>query len=171
MPEDFIRYDVLIENALRGVVFKAMSIVARDGLPGKHHFYITFDTTHPDVSIPDYLRQQYPEEMTIVLQHQFYDLKVDDEGFSVILSFNNVRERLSIPFKAITLFADPAVNFALQFKAEEVVEKKKKKEFVFKDSWDEPHYKEEKKEPEPKKEEGFGKVISLDSFRKKQTSE
>jgi hypothetical protein len=86
-----------------------------DGLPGDHHFYITFMTDYPGVSIPDYLRDRYPGEMTIVLQYQFYDLGVDKEKMNVTLSFNNVPERLVIPLGAITIFADPSVNFALQF--------------------------------------------------------
>ncbi|MDX9689419.1 MAG: ClpXP protease specificity-enhancing factor SspB [Alphaproteobacteria bacterium] len=117
MAVDHIRYDTLIENALRDVVHKAMAKVAQNGLPDEHHFYISFLTHHPSVDIPDYLREKYPDEMTIVLQHQFFGLTVDETGFSVLLSFNNVRERLVIPFAAITTFADPAVNFALQFQS------------------------------------------------------
>jgi uncharacterized protein len=166
MPEDLIRYDVLIENALRDVVYQAMSKVARDGLLEDHHFYITFQTTHPGVDIPDYLKKQYPDEMTIVLQHQFFGLKVDKDGFSVMLSFNNVRERLSIPFKAITTFADPSVNFALQFQTPGAVEE------------DEPRGEASEVPDEAKDkvvssdgvvEEKRGEVISLDSFRKRQT--
>jgi len=167
MAEDYIRYDILIENALRDVVYQAMAKAAHDGLLGDHHFYITFQTDYPGVDIPAYLRAQYPEEMTIVLQYQFYDLKVDKEGFSVMLSFNNVRERLSIPFKAITVFADPSVNFALQFRSERESEDAfpplaaKKAGIPVK----------EKKEKgiglSPAGEEKRGEVISLDSFRKK----
>lgn len=117
MSEDLIRYDMLIEGALREVVKQAMGKVVQTGLPGEHHFYISFLTKHQGVEIPDYLREKYPGEMTIVLQHQFFGLTVTEEGFSVMLSFNNVRERLTIPFAAITTFADPSVNFALQFQA------------------------------------------------------
>ncbi|MCL2469429.1 MAG: ClpXP protease specificity-enhancing factor SspB [Alphaproteobacteria bacterium] len=115
MSTDHIRYDTLIETALREVVHQAMAKVVQNGLPGDHHFYISFLTRFPNVEIPDYLREKYPDEMTIVLQHQFFGLTVNDVGFSVMLSFNNVRERLVVPFAAITTFADPSVNFALQF--------------------------------------------------------
>jgi hypothetical protein len=106
----------MVESALRGVVREAIEEVIEEGeLPGDHHFYITFMTDYPGVKIPAYLRDRYPGEMTIVLQYQFYDLKVDDEKMGVTLSFNNVPERLEIPLSAITIFADPSVNFALQF--------------------------------------------------------
>ena len=105
----------MVETALRGVVKQAVEEVMKDGLVGDHHFYITFLTDHPGVSIPDYLRDRYPGEMTIVLQFQFYDLDVDDEKMQVTLSFNNIPEKLVIPLAAITIFADPSVNFALQF--------------------------------------------------------
>ena len=165
MAEDYIRYDVLIENALRDVVRQAMTKASRDGLMGDHHFYITFHTSFPGVTIPDYLRKQYPEEMTIVLQFQFHDLKVDKDGFSVMLSFNNVRERLSMPFKAITTFADPSVNFALQFQTTDDEEEEPRT----KGNASLGGYKAKAKpatgeEPMPEKR---GEVISLDSFRKK----
>src|SRR5579863_4970078 len=117
MTDDLLRYDLMIEAALRDVVRETLSSVAKNGLPGEHHFYITFLTHFPGVEIPDYLKKQYPEEMTIVLQYQFFGLKVDDEALTVMLSFNNVKERLHIPLEAITTFADPSVNFALQFQS------------------------------------------------------
>ncbi len=110
-----LRYDKMVEYALRGVVQQAIEEVMDEGLPGDHHFYITFMTDYPGVDIPDYLRDRYPGEMTIVLQYQFYDLSIDDDKMNVTLSFNNVPERLVIPLGAITIFADPSVNFALQF--------------------------------------------------------
>lgn len=113
--DEILRYDKMVESALRGVVKQAIEEVMEDGLPGDHHFYITFMTDYPGVDIPDYLRDRYPGEMTIVLQYQFYDLGVDDEKMTVSLSFNNVPERLNIPLAAISIFADPSVNFALQF--------------------------------------------------------
>lgn len=119
MTEDLMRYDLLVESALRSVVRKALERAAAEGLPGDHHFYIAFRTTDPDVAIPAYLREKYPSEMTIVLQHQFRDLFIDDKGFSLSLSFNGVHEALSIPFSAIVAFGDPTVNFSLQFKFEE----------------------------------------------------
>lgn len=117
MNDDLLRYDLMIETALRNVVRETLSSVAQNGLPGEHHFYITFLTKYPGVEIPEYLHKQYAEEMTIVLQYQFFGLKVDDEAFGVTLSFNNIKERLRIPIKAITTFADPSVNFALQFQS------------------------------------------------------
>jgi hypothetical protein len=113
--DEILRYDRMVEGALRGVVKKSIQEVIDHGLPGDHHFYITFLTDHPGVKIPDYLRERYPGEMTIVLQYQFSELKVDDENMQVTLSFNNVPERLKIPLAAISIFADPSVNFALQF--------------------------------------------------------
>ncbi|MCB9978719.1 MAG: hypothetical protein H6862_03825 [Rhodospirillales bacterium] len=113
--DEMLRYDKMVEGALRGVVRQAVEEVVASGLPGDHHFYITFMTDYPGVEIPAYLRDRYPGEMTIVLQYQFYDLKVDREKMSVTLSFNNVPERLVIPLAAVSIFADPSVNFALQF--------------------------------------------------------
>lgn len=118
--EDYLRYDKMVETALRGVVRSAVEEVINNysttgGMPGDHHFYITFLTDYPGVKIPDYLRERYPGEMTIVLQYQFSDLSVDDERLEVTLSFNNVPERLVVPLHAVSIFADPSVNFALQF--------------------------------------------------------
>lgn len=113
--DDILRYDRMVETALRGVVKKSVEEVMEHGLPGEHHFYITFLTDYPGVKIPDYLRDRYPGEMTIVLQYQFSGLDVNDERMTVTLSFNNVPEKLNIPLAAISIFADPSVNFALQF--------------------------------------------------------
>ena len=113
--EDILRYDKMVETALRGVVRSSVEEVIEHGLPGDHHFYITFLTDFPGVKIPDYLRDRYPGEMTIVLQYQFSDLYVDDSLLKVTLSFNNVPEKLEVPLPAISIFADPSVNFALQF--------------------------------------------------------
>ncbi len=113
--DDILRYDKMVEAALRGVVKQSIEEVIEDGLQGEHHFYITFLTDYPGVQIPDYLRERYPGEMTIVLQYQFSDLYVDDEKMQVTLSFNNVPERLIVPLPSISIFADPSVNFALQF--------------------------------------------------------
>jgi uncharacterized protein len=115
MPTDHIRYDLLAQQALRGVVQRVLADVAKSGLAGEHHFYISFDTEAPGVRISQRLREKYPQEMTIVLQHQFWDLIVTDEGFEVGLSFNGVPERLGVPFAAIKGFFDPSVKFALQF--------------------------------------------------------
>ena len=111
--DEILRYDKMVEKALRGVVRQAIEEIIDDGqLPGDHHFYITFLTDFPGVSIPDYLRDRYPGEMTIVLQYQFYDLAIDEEKMQVTLSFNNVPEKLVVPLAAISIFADPSVNFA-----------------------------------------------------------
>lgn len=161
--EDILRYDRMVEKALRGVVREAVREVIRDGLLGEHHFYITFLTDFPGVQIPDYLRERYPGEMTIVLQYQFYDLDVDDERMKVTLSFNNISERLEIPLAAITIFADPSVNFALQFQPLEGPESG--------NDGDKPKGKKTKAEDSKGEDAGdagkSGEIISLDQFRKK----
>lgn len=156
--EEAFRYDKMVEKALRSVVKQALQEVVKDGVVDDHHFYITFFTEHVGVNIPDYLKERYPGEMTIVLQHQFYDLEVDDEKFTVMLSFNNVPEHLTIPLSAVTIFADPSVNFALQFQP------------LVEDEEDEIHFEAEELEvdgDEKEKEKKKGEVISLDSFRNK----
>ncbi|MDR3496626.1 MAG: ClpXP protease specificity-enhancing factor SspB [Ancalomicrobiaceae bacterium] len=115
MTQDLIRYDVLVQDALRGVVRKIVAEIARTGLPGQHHFFIAFDTKHPGVRMSNRLRQRYPDEMTVVLQHQFWDLNVSDHAFEVGLSFSGIPERLLVPFNAIKGFFDPSVQFGLQF--------------------------------------------------------
>ncbi|MHA1152460.1 MAG: SspB family protein [Alphaproteobacteria bacterium] len=115
MADNELRYDRMVEDALRSVVSRALSHAAERGLSGDHHFYITFLTDHPGVAMPDHLRGHYPSEMTIVLQHQFWGLEVGPEAFGVTLSFANEPERLTVPFAAVTAFADPSVRFGLQF--------------------------------------------------------
>ena len=117
MAEDALRYDQMMQDALRGVVRRALAEVSESGFPGAHHFYITFRTGHPGVTMPDWLRASYPEDITIVLQYQFWGLEVEDERFSVTLSFNGRNERLTVPYEAITAFADPSVKFGLQFES------------------------------------------------------
>lgn len=158
MTNEYLRYDKMVESALRGVVRDALTQAAERGLPGNHHFYLTFRTGHPGVAIPDYLVAQYPDEMTIVLQYQFFGLEVEADIFSVTLSFNNALERLVIPFAAITTFADPAVNFALQFQPlTEAVEAE-----------DEAEAEAEIAQEEPPADDGKrGQVVALDAFRKK----
>jgi hypothetical protein len=119
MANDLIRYDLLIQDALRGVVRRVLNEVAKEGLPGEHHFYITFRTAAPGVRLSTAMRQQYPDVMTIILQHQFWDLAVSETGFEVGLSFRNVPERLLVPFEAVTEFSDPSVHFVLKFEVEE----------------------------------------------------
>jgi uncharacterized protein len=149
---DLLRYDKMVEAALRGVMREALARAAAQGLPGQHHFYINFRTDFPGLAIPDHLARQYPQEMTVVLQHEFWDLEVTEQGFSVTLSFASQLERLTIPFDAITAFADPAVKFALQFQP------------VAPDA-------EAAKAPSPDlagaKEEKPAEVVALDTFRKK----
>ena len=115
MALDHIRYDILAQAALRGVVRTVLADVAKKGLPGEHHFKITFATAAPGVRLSEHMRAQYPQAMTIVLQHQFWDLVVRDEAFDVGLSFGGIPERLTVPFEAVTAFYDPAVQFGFQF--------------------------------------------------------
>lgn len=119
MARDSLQYDKMVENALRGVVRQALASVVDQCLPGNHHFYLTFRTNHPDVEIADRLHAQYPQEMTIVLQHQFWGLEVNDEYFVVNLSFSNVPERLKVPYAALVSFVDPSVKFGLQFQVQD----------------------------------------------------
>lgn len=156
-----LRYDRMVENALRGVVRKAIEEVIKDGLPEEHHFYITFMTDYPGVQIPDYLRERYPGEMTIVLQYQFSDLFVDDEKMGVTLSFNNIPEKLIVPLPAISIFADPSVNFALQFQPMD-------EEFDGEDFDPDDDGPAGPDGPSPNGDDDkMGEVVSLDQFRKK----
>jgi uncharacterized protein len=113
-----LSYERMVEDALRGVLRQALKITEAQGLPGAHHFYITFDTTHPGLKIAPSLKALHPNEMTIVLQHQFWDLTVGEERFEITLSFSGVSQRLSVPFAAVTAFADPHAKFGLQFHVE-----------------------------------------------------
>ena len=148
----------MVENALRSVVRDALTLTAEHGLPGAHHFYVTFRTAYPGVEIPDYLSAQYPHEMTIVLEHQFWGLEVDDQRFSVTLSFHSQAQRLTVPLAAITAFADPSVKFGLEFPAEPVEAEPAAAPVAAIEA------------PEPKKEpaaDKAGEVVKLDAFRKK----
>jgi hypothetical protein len=140
----------MVEAALRGVVREVLARAAASGLPGAHHFYITFRTAHPGTQLPDDLRTQYPDEMTVVLEHQFWDLEVEEEKFSVTLSFKNRPERLTVPFAAVTAFADPSVKFGLQFTTGAEAEAEVKSD-----------------PPETPTGPKEGEVITLDAFRKK----
>jgi hypothetical protein len=157
--DEILRYDKMVEGALRGVVRSAIEEVKKDGLPGDHHFYITFMTDYPGVDIPDYLRDRYPGEMTIVLQYQFYDLDVDEEKMNVTLSFNNVPERLVVPLAAISIFADPSVNFALQFQPLGEGDDFDPDDPPFDDGDDDGD--------DSGDDDKTGEVVSLDQFRKK----
>ncbi len=159
MTDDVLRYDKMVERALRGVVREALTFVAtRKTLPGEHHFFVTFDTGYEGVQIPDYLRLQYPDEMTIVLQYQFYDLEVTAETLKVTLSFNNKLERLIVPLEAITTFADPAVSFALQFQTAQM-------EYEEGEDGEEVSF--EPQSPKILPKGGTAEVVTLDAFRKK----
>jgi hypothetical protein len=163
MAEDLIRYDILAQEALRGVVRKVLSEVARTGLPGEHHFFISFVTKAPGVRMSQRLLEQYDKEMTIVLQNQFGALRVTETGFEVELSFDGRPELLAIPFSAVKGFFDPSVQFGLQFDVERVSGD---------DAEVEPETGDEASAAAPVKPaaapEATGeKVVSLDSFRKK----
>jgi uncharacterized protein len=119
MTKDLIRYDLLVQDACKGVLRKVLGDVAKDGLPGDHHFYISFRTDFPGVRISPRLREKYPQDMTIVLQHQFWDLSVTEHVLEVGLSFSGVPERLSIPLDALTGFFDPSVQFGLKFEIDD----------------------------------------------------
>jgi hypothetical protein len=119
MAKDFIGYQALTDAALRSVVRDALKRVEKTGLIGSHHFYLTFKTQFAGVAIPDFLREQYPEEMTIILQHQFWGLRVKEDGFEVTLTFKKLPATLSVPFAALTAFFDPGVQFGLQFRGEQ----------------------------------------------------
>lgn len=119
-PDSLIPYDEIVQEALRAVVGRVLGQIVVEGgtLPGNHHFYITFRTAAPGVSIPAHLRERFPDEMTIVLQNKFWELSADEEGFSVGLTFNQVPAKLVVPYSAITAFVDPAVDFGLRFQAD-----------------------------------------------------
>jgi uncharacterized protein len=184
MAIDHIRYDILTQEALRGVVQRVLADAAKNGLPGEHHFYVSFDTRADGVRISTRMLAQYPEEMTIVLQHQFWDLVVTDAGFEVGLSFGGIPERLVVPFAAVKGFFDPSVQFGLQF--EEIGETSAEAQEgsgADKDRVPAPPEAEHKDvapaalavpapanpEPgeQPAKPEGSAEVVRLDRFRKK----
>jgi hypothetical protein len=178
MADDHIRYDILAQEALRGVMRKVLAEVARTGLPGNHHFFITFLTGAPGVRISSRLRERYPEQMTIVIQFQYWDLKVTDTGFEVGLSFSDVPERLEIPFSAVRGFYDPSVNFELEFdvKTDEPAAGEPAAKPVPAPAALAPEKKPEARKKaadagkKPAEAEAAGKgadVVSLDAFRKK----
>jgi uncharacterized protein len=153
--KDLIRYDKMVEKAMRGVVREVLARTAASGLPGAHHFYLTLKTAHPGVVIPDSLRAEFPDEMTVVLEHQFWDLEVKEDRFSVTLNFKSRPERLTIPFESITAFSDPAVKFGLQFQAAPASESAESAA---------PAEPDAKAEQKPARE---AQVVTLDAFRKK----
>lgn len=171
MTDDPFRYDIWIETALRGVVRQALDQAATEGLSDNHHFYITFKTDFPGVVMPDSLRAQYPEEITIVLQYEYWDLEIEDDMFHVTLSFNNERSPLSVPYEAISAFADPAVKFGLQLKLDGLPSDEEADLFpddeleAFEDNLAQDTPQKSKKAEAA--EEKMGEVIDLGAFRKK----
>jgi hypothetical protein len=176
---DRFHYDALVDDALRSVVKRVLVQVAAKGLPGSHHFYISFRSTDPGVEMPDYLRAKYPEEMTIVLQHQYWDLVIHDESFEVTVSFNKQQEHIKVPFMALSAFVDPSVRFGLQFDRKDktgALPEKSEGGAVAPTPLPAP---EPKAKPDPaaaeaaaaaaeaKPEEAASKIVKLDSFRKK----
>ncbi|MGR3759192.1 SspB family protein [Roseobacteraceae bacterium NS-SX3] len=152
-----IDYGNLMHSAMRGLIRTVLEDVSRNGLPGNHHFFITFDTSHPDVELADWLSDRYPGEMTVVMQHWFDNLDVGEDGFSVTLNFGDSPEPLYIPYDAIKTFVDPSVEFGLRF---ESAEEDDEAEAGLPDAPQEPHG---QSETGSKKE---ADVVSLDSFRK-----
>ncbi|WP_273759380.1 SspB family protein [Bartonella sp. ML70XJBT.G] len=181
MVQDQIRYDILVQDALRGVIRKVLSEVAKAGLPGNHHFFITFLTDTPGVKISPRLKNRYPEQMTIVLQHQFRDLSVSETAFEVTLSFREISEKLVIPFSSIQVFYDPVASFEAAFdlpsnltsEESEISEKSSPAPVVLSDKQKKENTlpKEQKlstnKEPSNNDTKQSADVVSLDSFRKK----
>lgn len=166
-PQDsLLPYDSWTEEALRHVVVRALKHIGAEGLPGEHHFYVTFRTDHPGVVIPPRLRAQYPQEMTIVLQHQFWDLRVDEEAgmFTVGLSFGGVPATLAVPLGAVTAFADPHVRFGLRF--QQVLPEDAAATDDEPDAADAP---EDSRPPLPAAE-AAPQVVSLDAFRRRTTT-
>ena len=158
-PESLIPYDEIVQEALRDVVGRVLQEVEEaGGLPGGHHFYITFKTQMPGVSIPKHLVERFPDEMTIVIQHRFWDLKVEDDGFSVGLSFGGVPSTLRVPFAAVTQFHDPAVEFSLTFQANSAAEPMPEEE---------PENDEPGDEADLEQADDGSNVVSVDFTRKK----
>ena len=166
MAEDSLHYDRMVETALRGVLRKALTVALEHGLPGDHHFYITLRTDHPGVSLSKQLRERYPTEITIVLQHQYWDLEVREDGFDVTLSFSDVPEALSVSYDAVTAFADPSVRFGLQFNVVEADEGDERRPDELASVRD-GQGKSKKPPSDTGEAEAPGKVVTLDAFRKK----
>lgn len=154
-----IDYGKLMHQAMRGLIQQVLNDVRETGLPGAHHFFITFDTTHPGVRMADWLKERYPAEMTVVMQHWFDHLEVDDDGFAVTLNFGDAPENLRIPYDAIQTFVDPSVEFGLRFESHEEDGEEPDQPFFHKEEADQV--------PEaPGDGKSDAEVVSLDSFRK-----
>ena len=173
----FLDYNKIIDQAMRGIVKKCLKFIEKKGgkLPGNHHFYITFDINHPGASISKNLAKMHQDQMTIVLQHQFWDLDVGEEQFSVVLSFNGVREKLVVPYEALISFADPSSRFGLQFNSEDdlIVPSDEESDLLDEEilqsllDIDQETKKKPKKSEVKDKSDSGSKIISIDSFRKK----
>ena len=170
MPEDMIRYDLLVQEALRGVVRRVLVDAAQHGLPGEHHFFISFRTKSAGVHISNRLLERHPEEMTIVLQHQFWDLTVTDSGLEVGLSFGGVPEKLVVPFDAMSGFWDPSVDFGLKFELAGVEAADNDTPYDLNAEGEDPQLLErilEDSQTPRKDSEGGAEIVSLSAFRKK----
>jgi len=159
-----IDYGNLMHRAMRSLIQNVLTDVAKDGLPGEHHFFITFDTMHPDVEIADWLSDRYPDEMTVVVQHWFDNLEVTDEGFSITLNFGENPEPLYIPYDAIQTFVDPSVEFGLRFETQEDDKEDDGDADVLEIVAQEAPMDEMAEDPAPERKEAD--VVSLDQFRK-----
>ena len=156
MDKKNIDYDQIVESTLRLVVKKSLELINQEGLPGDHHFYISFDSTHKGVKVPSELKASEDNEIKIILQHQFWDLTIDDQKFSVVLSFNGKKKNISVPFSSITSFSDPSVGFSLQFKKDFLTQNTKKETKVLSNKLN-----------KDKKKKFNAEIFSLDAFRSK----
>ena len=157
---DTLDYGSLMHRAMRGLIFNVLEQVRDHGLPGNHHFFITFDTTHPDVQLADWLKDRYPEEMTVVIQHWFENLEVREDGLSITLNFGDQPEPIQIPFDAIQTFVDPSVEFGLRFENQDMDEIEEEAEA---DETEPSAEATETSDAEPRQE---AEVVSLDQFRR-----
>lgn len=157
---DTLDYGSLMHRAMRGLIFNVLEQVRDHGLPGNHHFFITFDTTHPDVQLADWLKDRYPAEMTVVIQHWFDNLVVHEDGFSITLNFGDQPEPIQIPFDAIQTFVDPSVEFGLRFENQDMDEIEEETEA---DETEPSAEATETSDEEPRQE---AEVVSLDQFRR-----
>ena len=156
MNKKNIDYDQIVESTLRLVVKKSLELVNQEGLPGDHHFYISFDSTHKGVKVPSELKAGEDNEIKIILQHQFWDLTIDDQKFSVVLSFDGKKKNISVPFSSITSFSDPSVGFSLQFKKDFLTQNTKKENKDLSNKFN-----------EDKQKKFNAEIFSLDAFRSK----
>ncbi|WP_242494288.1 ClpXP protease specificity-enhancing factor SspB [Loktanella sp. IMCC34160] len=158
-----IDYGSLMHRAMRGLIQEVLERVQREGLPGNHHFFITFDTLHPDVELADWLSDRYPGDMTIVIQHWFDKLEVTDDGFAITLNFGNQPEPLYVPFDAIKTFVDPSVEFGLRFESQDSSDEEDEDDI---EDEDDEAPMDEMVEPDAAPKRGEAEVVSLDKFRK-----